>query len=217
MHLLSVNTSTARTIQIGRKQTETGIYKKPTPEPVMIGREGLVGDTIVKTQHHGGPDQAVYVYGALDYAWWSAQLGRTFDPGAFGENLTVDGLESSTFNIGDRLQIGTAVLEVAAARIPCDVFAARMGDPGWVKRFKEGRRPGLYCRVITPGWVRADLPVSVIPHVGETVSLLETFDLFYDPKADTERFRRALAAPVAIRCRAEYEERLSALTVDAHA
>src|SRR2546423_204239 len=129
MQLLSVNVAAEQAIRIGPRDVKTGIYKTPTPSPMRIGEMGLEGDTISNTKDHGGPDQAVYVYGTADYAWWSTQLGQSLAPGTFGENLTVSNLSSAKFVIGDRLTIGEVVLEVTAPRIPCVTFAARMGDP----------------------------------------------------------------------------------------
>ena len=86
--------------------TSTGIDKRPTDGPVEIGRLGLSGDTIWSKKHHGGPDQAVYVYGEDDYDWWAKELGRPLDPGTFGENLTVAGLATGAAIVGDRLHVG---------------------------------------------------------------------------------------------------------------
>ncbi len=67
---------------------------------------------------------------------------RNCVPGTFGENLTISGLESATFNIGDMLHIGDVTLQVTAPRIPCSTFAARMNDPHWMKKFRQAERPG---------------------------------------------------------------------------
>jgi MOSC domain-containing protein YiiM len=50
---------------------------------------GLASDATVNTEHHGGPTQAVQVFG--DYAWSSRRLGRELRDGTFGDNLTVSG------------------------------------------------------------------------------------------------------------------------------
>ena len=89
MHLLSINIGAARAVDETRPHDLTGIYKEPVAGPVQVTTYGLPGDTIVSTKHHGGPDQALYVYGGADYAWWAAELGREFAPGTFGENLTI--------------------------------------------------------------------------------------------------------------------------------
>lgn len=211
MQLISVNVGKAQAILNAKSSGVTGIYKMPTTEPITITHDGLASDTICDTENHGGVDQAVYVYGTDDYAWWSEQLGRELAPGTFGENLMISELVSSTFQIGDRLRVGEVVLEVTAPRIPCVTLATRMGDPMFVKRFKEAERPGLYCRVIEPGSVQAGDPVSFEPYSGETVSALEMFQRFYTRDEDEAYVRRALAAPIAIRDRVEKEAELAAL------
>ena len=95
MELISVNIGQERSIQNGKASGKTGIYKLPVTTPVQITFLGIPGDAISDTKNHGGPDQAVYVYGALDYAWWSRKLGQEVTPGTFGDNLTISGLESA--------------------------------------------------------------------------------------------------------------------------
>jgi MOSC domain-containing protein YiiM len=208
MHLLSVNIGARRRIEKASKSGWTGIFKESVSEPVAVTADGLPGDAVCDKKNHGGPDQAVYVYGADDYAWWSAELGQDLVPGTFGENLTIAGLESARYSIGDRLHIGTAVLEVTAPRIPCSTLAARMGDPGFVKRYRAAERPGLYCRVIQPGTLQAGDAVAVEPHAGPTVTVPEMFREFFEPDDSVASLRRYLAAPIAIRARADKEARL---------
>ena len=148
MHILSINIGATRTIGNANVSGQTGIYKLPVAGPVQVTADGLADDAIVDTRNHGGPDQAVYVYGGADYAWWAAELGRELAPGTFGENLTISDLESAALAIGDRLHVSGVILEVTAPRIPCWKLAQRMGDPGFVKRFRAAERPGAYCRVI---------------------------------------------------------------------
>ena len=175
---------------------------------IRVGILGLEGDFIASEKHHGGPDQAVYLYGGADYAWWAGELGHPLDPGTFGENLTVAGLESAGCAIGDRLRVGSALLEVTAPRIPCTTFATRMGDPGFVKRFRDAGRPGVYCRVLQEGTVRAGDEVHVEPYAGERTTLLELYRDHYEKTADEATLKRFLRAPVASRLRMYLEERL---------
>ncbi len=208
MHVLSINIGSARTIGNAKASPKTGIYKLPVAGPVQVTAAGLPGDAICSAEHHGGPDQAVYVYGAPDYAFWSAELGHALAPGTFGENLTISGLESAALAIGDRLHIGAVILEVTAPRIPCGTFAQRMGDPGFVKRFRAAERPGFYCRVVREGEIRAGQPVTLEPYAGEPVKVIEVFRDYYEPARDPAAIRRFLAAPIAIRARIEKERQL---------
>jgi MOSC domain-containing protein YiiM len=212
MKLISVNLGQERTLQRKGRVEQTGIFKLPTAEAVRVTELGLEGDVIVSKKHHGGPDQAVYVYGAADYKWWSEELGEVIEPGTFGENLTINELESAQFNVGDYLHVGEVTLQVSAPRIPCATFAARMDDSQWVKRFRYAERPGLYCRVMSEGWVKAGDPVSVEAYAGETISVLEMFRQFYNKDKSEETVRRHLRAPIAIRARRDLErERRSRL------
>lgn len=205
MKLVSVNVGKAQ--PIAAKSGETGIYKRPAAGPVRVTNEGLEGDTISDTKNHGGPDQAVYLYGLPDYAWWSAALGKPLEPGTFGENLTVAGLESAELSVGDRFFVGDTVLEVTAPRVPCVTLAVRMGDPAFVKRFRHAERPGVYLRVLQEGQVQVGDPVRLEPHKGdasgETLGVLELFRHFYEPRLDEATLRRHLAAPIAVRDRVE--------------
>jgi len=206
MNLISVNIGHERSLHRKGHVEQTGIFKFPTDQSVKITKLGLEGDVIISKKHHGGPDQALYVYGGTDYAWWSRELGKEISPGTFGENLTISELESAQFNVGDYLHIDDVTLQVTAPRIPCGTFAARMDDPQWVKRFRDAERPGLYCRVIKEGFLKAREPVSIERYAGETISILEMFRDYYDRNKSEETIQRHLNAPIAIRARRDIEK-----------
>ncbi|CAN5761356.1 MOSC domain-containing protein [soil metagenome] len=208
MELISVNIGQARPIQNAKKIGKTGIYKQPVKEPVQISANGLPSDAICDVENHGGVDQAVYIFGAPDYAWWSENLGAELAPGTFGENLTISGLESAQCSIGDRLHVGSVILEVTAPRIPCVTLAVRMNDPAFLKRFRAAERPGLYCRVIQTGTVQVGDLVEFEAYAGETITAIEMFRDFYTAHLSEATIRRHLAAPIAIRDRVEKEARL---------
>ena len=211
MNIISLNAGRAQRIETAKSTDMTGIYKLPVTAPARITVLGLEGDAVCDVKHHGGVDQAVYVYGAPDYAWWSQELGHELLPGTFGENLTIGGLESALLSVGDRLHANEVILEVTSPRIPCATLAARMGDPQFVKRFRQAERPGVYCRVIREGVIRAGEAVRYEPYTGHTVGVGEMFRDFYDREWDEARLRRYLAAPIAIRYRVERAGQLSEL------
>lgn len=211
LKLISVNIGREGIVQRKDRVEKTGIFKFPTEEVVKVTKRGLEGDVIVSKKHHGGPDQAVYVYGEADYAWWSKELGKDMPPGTFGENLTVGDLESARFHVGDYLHVHEVILQVTAPRIPCGTFAARMDDPQWVKRFRHAERPGLYCRVIKEGFVRAGERVAIERYTGETISIIEMFQEYYNKNKSEETLHRHLNAPIAIRARRALENDLQML------
>jgi MOSC domain-containing protein YiiM len=206
MHVVSVNVGDERPIKHGKPSGKTGIFKLPRATPALLTRLGLEGDAIVDRENHGGPDQAVYLFTMPDYAWWSAHVGRPLAPGTFGENLTLSDLESATLRIGDRLRVGRILLEVTAPRIPCVTLAARMEDPRFVQTFRHAERPGVYCRVIEPGYVEMNDPVELLPYQGPALRALDMFLYFYKKQLSEDELRRLLAVPIPDKVRPHYEE-----------
>jgi MOSC domain-containing protein YiiM len=207
MRILSVNVGKGQPIHGGKPSGRTGIFKTPVDVSVPIGFLGLQGDTIVDTENHGGPDQAVYVFTRPDYDWWSAHIGRPLEPGTFGENLTLSSLESAALNIGDRVRAGEVLLEITSPRVPCVTIAARMEDSQFVRKFREAERPGAYCRVLRTGSVQVGDPIDVIPYPETKVSILEAFRAFFKTSFTVAELQRFLSVPLHYKHR-EYCERL---------
>lgn len=184
----------------GRKSSKTGIFKQPVGGAVMVDREGIVGDRIVNRKHHGGPDQAVYLEGAEDLAWWESELGTALPPGTFGENLVIAGIANRDIAVGDRFEIGDVLLEITSARIPCATFALRMADPKFVKRYTRAARPGAYARVLKPGTLSAGDPVRYIPYAGHRLTLPELMRT-YGHRLEGEERTKYLSAPIHYKLR----------------
>ena len=210
MRLESVNIGRAETISHGDRSFVSGIRKYPAEGPVEIASEGVRGDAIVATEHHGGADQAIYAYSADDYDWWAESTGGDYFPGLFGENLTIRDM-SSNLRIGDRLLIGEVVLEATAPRIPCSTFAARMQDSSFGIAFREAERPGVYFRVLNEGQVAAGDAVTFIENEESDVTILDVFRFYYAQRHDADALRRLLEAPLAERMRAKVESKLATL------
>lgn len=188
----SVNVAVVRTDDWTKvKSGRSGIDKRPVDGPVHLGRSGVDGDTICDVKHHGGPDQAVYVYSRTDLDFWSEELGRTVGPGGVGENLTLSGVDCSGAVVGERWQVGAAVLVVRGPRIPCQVFSGFLDVPDLVKRFVAAGRPGAYLAVADAADVRAGDPVTVLerPRHGVTVA-----DVMAAMTGDRERLDRVVRA-----------------------
>ena len=208
MRIVSVNAGRSELMRIGARTVETGIRKGPV-ERGHVGPLGLAGDVVADVENHGGPDQALYLYSSDDYAFWAAELGGTPEPGTFGENLTLSSFGAGLVRIGDRFRLGAALVEVTAPRIPCAVFATRMGESDWVKRFADARRPGLYVRVLEPGEVAAGDPVERLGGGAGHPTIVDLMDVWYEREPDPVLLERLLASPLAVRARANVENKLA--------
>jgi len=71
-------------------------------------------------------------------------------PGIIRENITTDGLNVNSLQVGQLLRVGDACLEVSAVCTPCDQMEAIR--PGLHKEL-WGRR-GMLCRVLDGGTIR---------------------------------------------------------------
>lgn len=154
---------------------DTAFWKDEVVGAVPIGLIGLEGDQQADRRHHGGPERAVLMYAAAHYPSWREGTGLAdMGPGAFGENLTVDGLDETTVCVGDVLEVGGARLQVASPRGPCLDISRRWDHEGLLKRVVATRRTGWYLRVPGPGPVEAGDRVRVVerPHPGWTVDRL---------------------------------------------
>jgi MOSC domain-containing protein YiiM len=151
------------------------LVRPPGPKTVGLG-SGVVGDQILDAVHHGGDDQAVYVYAREDYDRWEAELGRSLREGLFGDNLTTVGADVNGAVIGERWRVGAdLVLQATYGRIPCATFQAKMPEPQWVRRFTQDARPGAYFRVVVAGEVCAGDEIAVLHRPSHAVTVAELF------------------------------------------
>jgi MOSC domain-containing protein YiiM len=105
--------------------------------------------------------------------------------------------------IGDRFRINNVILEATAPRLPCGVFAAHVEERGWVKRFAEARRTGIYARVVAGGVVSARDSVELLGG-GKLHPPVETLlDVWATRRPESGTLERLLASPLSERARAE--------------
>jgi MOSC domain-containing protein YiiM len=178
--VVSVNVGTPRPVEFTTSSLpKTAIEKLPVEGPVRITSYGVGGNACASTDVHGDEFMRVYAYSVEDYAWWAAELGSELLPGLFGEQLTTEGIDLNAALMGEVWQVGTAVLQIAHVRIPCQTFKGWMGHTGhdataWVRRFTLAGRPGPYFRVLEEGVVAAgdEIVVQDRPDHGVTVATM---------------------------------------------
>jgi MOSC domain-containing protein YiiM len=174
--VISVNI--AKTIHAGDwtgSEGRTGIDKQPVNHAVRFENNGVAGDSVIDTKVHGGYDKAVYAYAIEDTLWWQEQIGKPINHGAFGENLTIQGVDINRSIIGERWRIGSTVLEVSEPRIPCRVFAGFWQRPSLIKEFTDAKRSGTYLRIITEGEIKAGDSIEMIYRPEHQITILDIF------------------------------------------
>jgi MOSC domain-containing protein YiiM len=210
MRVVSVNVGMPREVVWGDTRVVTAIFKDPVDDRVPLRRLNFAGDAQADLSVHGGPDKAVYAYPFEHYADWQARLGRPLTPGAFGENLTVEGLLEDRVYIGDEFRVGSARLVVTQPRIPCFKLGIRFGDPTMVRTFLKAGLPGIYFAVLEEGVVGPSDSIERVHTDANRVSVADMLRLILDHKAPFDELRRLVAIPaLAAVWREEFEARLS--------
>lgn len=190
----------------------TGIFKNPVEGRVMARTTNLDGDRQADLSVHGGPDKAIYGYPSEHYTHWRERLpGYDLPWGAFGENLTTEGMFETELSVGDRFRVGSAVIMVKTPRLPCLKLAAKFQRDEMIEDFLTSGRCGFYFSVVEEGEVGAGDEFQFLGGETPTLTVLEAFRL-YLPAADDvdllelgtqvqalpqswrERFRNKLAA-----------------------
>jgi MOSC domain-containing protein YiiM len=206
--LRSVSTGRAAPAAWAGRLRRTAIDKRPAAGPVAVRTLGLDGDEQADLRNHGGPDQAVYAFAREDLDTWEERLGRPLRDGGFGENLTTAGADLAGVLIGERWRVGTAVLEATVPRTPCGTFQAWMAEQGWVRRFTDDARTGVYWRVLQEGAVTAGDRVEVLHRPDHGITVMAGFRARYD--RDLATLRRITAIPGRSDKWREVEERVAA-------
>ena len=177
--LRSVCVGRPRDVEWHGKAVTTSIFKEPVEGRVRVNRLNIAGDEQSDLTVHGGVDKAVYAYPSEHYAYWAEQLpGFSLPWGAFGENLTTDGLLESEIRIGDRLRIGTAEFAVTQPRMPCYKLGVRFDRADMVKRFLRSGRSGFYLKVLTEGEIGAGDAITLIARDEYGTSVAEVVALY---------------------------------------
>ncbi len=169
--LLSVNVSEIRSREHDGETVSTGIFKTPVSGRVPVRGVNVQGDDQADRANHGGEYRAGYAYAREDYRWWEERLGRDIAAGAFGENLTTQGIDVNGALIGERWRAGTVEFEVTCPRVPCYKLAMTMGDPGFVRTFAQAARPGAYLKIVTEGDIAPGDDVSIVSKPEHTLTL----------------------------------------------
>lgn len=128
-----------------------GIPKSQVDSVNLITDWGIEGDV-----HAGNWHRQVSLLG-IESIDKMQQLGLNVRPGAFAENITIEGLNLLDLRIGDRIIIGDAVLEITQIGKDCHSRCAIYYAAGDCVMPREG----VFAKVIKGGKIKVNDVVSV--------------------------------------------------------
>jgi MOSC domain-containing protein YiiM len=194
--LVSINVGLPREVEWRGKVVRTSIFKAPVSGRVRVTPLNLHGDQQADLSVHGGVDKAVYAYPSEHYAFWRNELPGTDLPwGAFGENVTTEGLLEDKVHIGDRFRAGSAEFVVTQPRMPCFKLGIRFNRPDMVKRFLRSGRTGFYLAVVREGDIGAGDSLNLVAEDSSRISVADVVGLYAADAANQDLLRRASELP----------------------
>ncbi|NQD92376.1 MOSC domain-containing protein, partial [Pseudomonas sp. CrR25] len=144
-------------------------------------------------------------------AAWAAELGAhplLMQPGAFGENFSSTGWTEHDVCLGDRIRVGTALLEVSQGRMPCWKLSDRFGVAELALRVQQSGRTGWYYRVLEEGVICAGDSLQLVERQFADWSLTRLSAVLFDKRVESELLRECLALPLVPSWRRTLERRL---------
>lgn len=122
-----------------------GVPKHEVPEISLVENHGIAGDA------HAGAGHRQVSFLAGEAVDKMKALGLSLSPGAFGENIVTRGVDWTLSEIGERIAIGQALLEITKIGKECHSHCAIYEAAGDCIM----PRHGIFARVLKGGVIRA--------------------------------------------------------------
>jgi molybdenum cofactor synthesis domain-containing protein len=124
---------------------EKGVPKTPRERATFVAGHGIGDDA------HAGPWHRQVSLLAAESMGVMRRLGADVGPGAFGENVTTEGIRVHSLPLGTRLRLGEALVEVTQIGKECHDRCAIFAAAGDCVMPREG----VFARVLEGGEVQA--------------------------------------------------------------
>ncbi|KAI0813551.1 PK beta-barrel-protein domain-containing protein-like protein [Xylaria sp. FL0064] len=193
--VLSLRTGKVRPFA-GVKMT-SAIHKQPRRGKVRLTRLGFAGDEHQYVPHRS-PDNAVHQYDPSHYERWKAELPdreSRFVVGGFGENISTDYLSEDNVCVGDKFQLGEALVQVSMTRQPCYKLNHRFEHKKMSSMVQDTGRTGWLYRVLQEGWVEEGAELELIERVNPTWPLSRLQHFLYTDRNNAKVLTQLISLP----------------------
>ena len=210
-NLVSLNISLPENVNLngGSKKLLTAIFKKPVEGKIFLDELGFRGDGVGDPRIHGGKDLAICSYFVDHFSYWLEVLQRELKPGAFGENLSLSGINEKQIHIGDVFRIGEAEIEVSQPRQPCHKLNKVFELQAMACKVQKTGYTGCYFRVKKTGWVKPDSVLKKIKEGLGKISIEMVNVLMFKEKQNQDLLKKvACLQALSVDWREKFKKRL---------
>ena len=146
---------------LGIFATEEGGVPKPPVDSIDVRLNGVYGEHIRDTKHHGGPKRAVCILSNQTLQFLQ-QDGHPISGGSTGENLLIE-IEEELLRPGVRLLFTHVELEITSPAPPCKTIKESFtnGDFKQISHTLNPQRTRWYAQVIQEGIISVDEIVEI--------------------------------------------------------
>lgn len=146
---------------LGIFATEEGGVPKPSVDSIDVRLNGVFGERIRDTKHHGGPKRAVCILSNQTLEFLQNE-GHPISGGSTGENLLID-VDEEFLRPGVRLKFANVELEITSPAPPCKTIQGSFtnGDFKQLSHKLNPQRTRWYAQVIQEGMIHVDEVVDI--------------------------------------------------------
>ena len=130
-----------------------GMQKHPVDQVELRVDHGIVGDA-----HAGNWHRQVSILGVDSVNKLQEKITLKLKPGDFAENILVEGMTVYHLPVGQKLRLGTALVEVTQIGKECHSDCAIRKQAGDCVMPREG----IFVKVLEPGTVRAGDTMEIV-------------------------------------------------------
>lgn len=178
------------------KEWTTAFFKNRVSDPQWLAYNGLAEDGQADTKVHGGVDKAMCCYSIEHYPSWKTVIGvDPLEPGAFGENMTLEGLTEEKVRVGDIYQIGEAVVQVSQPREPCWKVSRRWKVKDLTAKIAITGFTGFYFRVLWHGYISEASNITRLEQGNDEWTIARCNQIMHHDKTDLDSARRLSEFP----------------------
>ncbi len=181
MKIKSIQIGKAEKIQVyDGRVFDSGIHKKPVNGKIFLDKLGLKNDDVMGNPYHGGEGRVLFMSSLDAFKFWENYVSdkSLLTPGAIGENVTMESLDEASLLIGDIFELGETKIQVTMPRIPCPVFAKKLGLTNAMELQHQCPYPGVLFRVLETGYIEAGDELKLIESHKTKMSLIQFLHMF---------------------------------------
>lgn len=182
-------------INDGKRKTYHSSYQKVALglDAYEIDENGFKLDTQSDRENHGGVDKAICVYALKNYEYLEKTYDISLRACAFGENLSILGVDDSDICLGDKFAYGETIVEVSQPRQPCWKISSIVGIKKLTALVVKEHKSGFYLRVLKSGKVKPTDKLELISREYPQFSIAFINQIAFNAKTNQENIKEVLA------------------------